>query len=246
MKRDRIFIFLLFCFSYLSVLEAQVQIPAPASEKTAAPKVERKDLLLRRSMLEWHQIAGFVTLGLWLATNLEGEKAKDSLYRKSDEYAQLILLTRPEYANNDPLYAVAIGQGLNQNSIAADYLLLKDPAANFPLYLALKSQEEWEAKHSGSSHKQLAYATFGMYFLTAGLAYFAPKRIVDSEDSDVNIYSPIFAHKALIPIHLASMLLLPSLGQRIAKDGPDAVRDMQQAGWIGFGAFSLSLLVITF
>ncbi|TGK33425.1 hypothetical protein EHQ12_06705 [Leptospira gomenensis] len=246
MLRNLFLIFVLFTFSYFTALEAQVQTPSPLPEKSFSPKPEKKDLLIRRSMLEWHQIAGFVTLGLWLAANIEGEKAKDSLYRKSDEYSQLVLLTRPEYANNDPLYVVAIAQGLNQNSIAADYLLLKDPASNFPLYLALKSQEEWEAKHSGSSHKQFAYAAFGMYFLTAGLAYFAPKRIVDSEDSDVNIYSPIFAHKALIPIHLASMLLLPALGQRIEKDGPDAVRDMQQVGWIGFGAFSLSLLVITF
>ncbi|EMN47197.1 hypothetical protein LEP1GSC088_4603 [Leptospira interrogans str. L1207] len=77
-------------------------------------------------------------------------------------------------------------------------------------------------------------------------SFFAPQRVVDSEDSGVNIYSPIFAHKALIPLHLAAMLILPSLGQRIEKHGPEAARDMQQVGWAGFGAFTLSLFVITF
>ncbi|EMN47296.1 hypothetical protein LEP1GSC088_4602 [Leptospira interrogans str. L1207] len=59
-------------------------------------------------MLDFYQLSGFITLGLWLATNLEGEKAKDSLYRKSDEYAKILLLTRPEYSNNDPLYLVSL------------------------------------------------------------------------------------------------------------------------------------------
>ncbi|TGK23799.1 hypothetical protein EHO98_03820 [Leptospira stimsonii] len=245
MNQKWICMFILLVLLGASSLSAQVAAP-PEMKTSKTEQTTKQDLLRRRNMLEWHQISGFITLGLWLATNLEGEKAKDSLYRKSDEFAQVLLLTHPEYATNDPLYAVAAFQGLNQNSIAADYFLLKDPANNLPLYLALKSQEEWEAKNSGSFHKQLAYATFGMYALTAGLAYFAPKRIVDSEDSDVNIYSPILAHKALIPIHLAAMLLLPSLGQRIEKHGPEAARDMQQVGWAGFGALSLSLLVITF
>ncbi|MBM9579450.1 hypothetical protein JWG45_20100 [Leptospira sp. 201903070] len=245
MLRKWICMFILFALLGVSALNAQVDTsPEIKATKTILPT--KQDLTMRRNVLEWHQISGFITLGLWLATNLEGEKAKDSLYRKSDEFAQAMLLAHPEYAANDPLYAVALFQGLNQNSIAADYFLLKDPANNLPLYLALKSEEEWEAKSSGSFHKQLAYATFGMYALTAGLAYFAPKRIVDSEDSDVNIYSPIFAHKALIPIHLAALLLMPSLGEKIGKNGPDAAREMQQVGWVGFGALSISLLVITF
>ncbi|MCG6194815.1 hypothetical protein LFX25_16365 [Leptospira sp. FAT2] len=231
---------------FMSELTAQPVAPAVKTPQNTEPQISKNDLSTRRRMLEFHQLSGFITLGLWLATNLEGEKAKDSLYRTSDQYAKVLLFAHPEYANNDPVYAVALAQGLNQNSIAATYFLLKDPANNFPLYFALKSQEEWEAKHSGDFHKQLAYSTFGMYMLTAGLAFFAPKRVVDSEDSDVNIYSPIFAHKALIPFHLAAMLILPSLGQRIEKHGPEAARDMQQVGWAGFGAFSLSLLVITF
>lgn len=242
-----------FCILLLSnvfvwnVLNAQPVAPqVQTSPNSATAKTTQEELSTRRKMLEYHQLSGFITLGLWLATNLEGEKAKDSLYRKSDEYAKVLLLSHPEYASNDPLYAVSLFQGLDQNSIAATYFLLKDPANNLPLYLALKSNEEWYAKNSGDFHKELAYATFGMYALTAGLAFFAPKRVVDSEDSDVNIYSPIFAHKALIPFHLAAMLMLPALGQRIEKHGPEAARDMQQVGWAGFGAFSLSLLVITF
>ncbi|TQE76551.1 hypothetical protein [Leptospira noguchii] len=240
----RFLILLLSGFFVWSVLGAQVVTPTISSKSNS--KTTKDEILTRRKMLDFHQLSGFITLGLWLATNLEGEKAKDSLYRKSDEYAKILLFTHPEYSNNDPLYSVSLFQGLDQNSIAATYFLFKDPANNLPLYFVLKSNEEWEAKHSGSFHKQLAYSTFGMYLLTASLAFFAPQRIVDSEDSDVNIYSPIFAHKALIPLHLAAMLILPSLGQRIEKHGPEAARDMQQVGWAGFGAFTLSLFVITF
>ncbi|BDA77243.1 hypothetical protein LPTSP3_g01730 [Leptospira kobayashii] len=214
-------------------------------DKVSYEKVTKESLMKRRSFLEWHQIAGLTTLAFWLATNLEGEKASRSLYRKSDEFAQGILLTHPEYANNDPLYAIAF-QSLDKHSIAANYLLLKDPQNNASLYFALKANEEWEAKNSGSAHKELAMATFGMYALTAGLAYFAPPKIEEEYTGEVRFYSPIFAHKAMIPIHLASMLLLPGLGARIGKEGPNAVRDMQQVGWAGFGAMSISVLVITF
>ncbi|EMK21753.1 hypothetical protein [Leptospira kirschneri] len=244
MIRKTFLILLLSGFFVWNALDAQAATTTISSKSNS--KTTKEEISIRRKMLDFHQLAGFITLGLWLVANLEGEKAKDSLYRKSDEYSKVLLLTHPEYSNNDPLYSVSLFQGLDQNSIAATYFLLKDPANNFPLYFVLKSNEEWEAKHSGSFHKQLAYSTFGMYLLTAGLAFFAPKRVVDSEDSDVNVYSPIFAHKALIPLHLAAMLILPSLGQRIEKHGPEAARDMQQVGWAGFGAFTLSLFVITF
>ncbi len=200
----------------------------------------------RRNFLEWHQLAGFSTLALWLGTNLAGEKASDSLYRKSDEFAQLILLTRPEYANADPLYAVALST-LNRNSISADYLLLKDPTNNAPLYFALKSNEEWEARKSGSMHRNLASATFAMYAVTASLAYIAPSRIETEEsDSSPRVFSPLLAHKAMIPIHLLSMLMLPSLGMQIGKEGPHAAQQMSDVGWAGFGALSVAVLMITF
>jgi hypothetical protein len=234
-------IILILIFSSLSLFSQSSPSISKQNEN-----VTTESLKQRRDFLNWHQLAGLSTLALWLVTNLEGEKAANGLYRKSDEFAQMILLTKPEYANADPLYAVALGS-LNQHSIAADYLLLKDPVNNAPLYFALKSNEEWEAKHSASLHRNLASATFGMYALTAGLAYFAPSRI-ESEDSSSGsrIYSPLIAHKAMIPVHLLSMLMLPSLGMKIGKEGPHAAQQMSDLGWAGFGALSIAVLVITF
>nr|WP_208729563.1 hypothetical protein [Leptospira congkakensis] len=218
----------------------------PLIQQNDKPQVTKESLKKRRNLLEWHQIAGLTTLALWLATNLEGDKASETLYRKSDQYAQSLLLANPQYATNDPMYLVALSP-LNRHSIAADYLLLKDPTNNAGLYLALKANEEWETKHSAAMHKNLAMATFTMYVVTASLAFFSPSKIEsESDDDGPKIYSPIFAHKAMIPIHLASMLLLPGLGARIGKEGPSAAHQMEQVGWAGFGAMSIALLVITF
>lgn len=241
----RVYFVLLVCMFYTSTVFAQ---SIPYLQNDPKPSVTKESLKRRRNLLEWHQIAGLTTLALWLATNLEGDKASESLYRKSDQYAQGLLLANPQYATNDPMYLVALSP-LNRHSIAADYFLLKDPTNNAGLYFALKANEEWEAKRSGDLHKNLAMATFSMYAITAGLAFFSPSKIdtdVENETDGPRIYSPIFAHKAMIPIHLASMLLLPGLGARIEKEGPRAAHQMEQVGWAGFGAMSIALLVITF
>ncbi|WP_207763500.1 hypothetical protein [Leptospira meyeri] len=220
----------------------------PLLQNNDKPRATKESLKKRRNLLEWHQIAGLTTLALWLATNLEGDKASETLYRKSDQYAQSLLLANPQYATNDPMYLIAMSP-LNRHSIAADYFLLKDPTSNAGLYLALKANEEWETRHSAAMHKNLAMATFSMYVITASLAFFSPSKIEsesENEEDGPRIYSPILAHKAMIPIHLASMLLLPGLGARIEREGPRAAHQMEQVGWTGFGAMSIALLVITF
>lgn len=195
-------------------------------------------------MLEWHQITGFLTLGLWLATNLEGEKAKDSLNSSAQFGAKALLLTHPEYAKNDPIYYTSL-LSTGKHSYSAEYLLMKDPSANLPIYMALKSSEEYFALKSEDRHRELAYLTTGMYAITAGLAFLAPAKISEPSEG-INFYSPIFQHKALIPVHLLAMAMMPTLGRRIEHDGYSAANNMQTAGWVGFGALSLSLLVITF
>ncbi|MCG6138976.1 hypothetical protein [Leptospira mtsangambouensis] len=231
-------------FSFSTIFAQSI----PLLQQNDKPRATKESLKKRRNLLEWHQIAGLTTLALWLATNLEGDKASETLYRKSDQYAQTLLLANPQYASNDPMYLVAMSP-LNRHSIAADYFLLKDPTNNAGLYLALKANEEWETKHSAAMHKNLAMATFSMYAITASLAFFSPSKIEsesENEEDGPRIYSPILAHKAMIPIHLASMLLLPGLGARIEKEGPRAAHQMEQVGWTGFGAMSIALLVITF
>lgn len=51
---------------------------------------------LRRNLLKTHQFLGFSTLILWLATNLEGEKALKNLYKTSDQYARYLLAMNPQ------------------------------------------------------------------------------------------------------------------------------------------------------
>ncbi|MCB1302669.1 MAG: hypothetical protein KDK37_00235, partial [Leptospiraceae bacterium] len=139
----------------------------------AEPSAET--LQTRREFLNLHQIMGLTTLSLWLATNLAGDKAKDSLYRESDEKARFLLLAHPEYSS-DPLYYAAL-QEPGPRSFTAEYFLSKDPTNNLLPYLALKQNDEWEARRSGSLHRNLAYATFLSYAITASLAYFAPEGV---------------------------------------------------------------------
>ncbi|MBU43748.1 MAG: hypothetical protein CMN76_11050 [Spirochaetaceae bacterium] len=200
----------------------------------------RDSLQRRREYLDLHQIMGMTTLGLWLATNLAGEEANESLYSSADENARMLLLANPQYAN-DPVYFLAI-QEPGPRSFAAEYFLSRDPANNLGLYLALKSQEEWRSRKSGNLHRSLAYATFASYAITAGLAYFAPERIQSTEPG----IDSIFFHKAMIPFHLAAMLMLPRLGEQIEHRGPAAAEEMEHVGWAGFGALSIAFFTITF
>lgn len=200
----------------------------------------QESLQRRRSLLNLHQIGGMTTLALWLATNIEGEKALKSMYRRSDESARMLLLTRPEYAVGDPLYFAALRQP-DRRSIAADYFLAKDPQRNAPLYFALKQSEEWEARRAGSLHRSLAMATFAAYTVTAGAAFLAPEGVNYKREG----YDSVFFHKAMIPVHLASMLVLARLGSQVEhREG--AAYEMQRAGWTGFGALSIAFLTITF
>lgn len=205
-----------------------------------AAEQSREDLQLRRTMLDWHQIMGITTMGLWLATNLAGEEANDHLYSTADEQARFLLLTNPQYSN-DPLYYFML-QDPGPRSITAEYFLSLDPARNAPAYFAMKSAEEWRSRKSGDRHKALAYATFTSYAITASLSFFAPSRIESTEPG----FDSIFFHKAMIPIHLAAMLMMPKLGKDIEHYGPSAAERMEQAGWTGFGALSIAFFTITF
>jgi hypothetical protein len=203
-------------------------------------KGEEENLKLRRSLLSWHQTAGLTTWTLWLATNLVGEKAYKTMYRKSDEFARYILITNPQYSN-DPFYFLAI-QPPDKKSIAANYLLLKDPEKNLPLYLTLKQGEEYEARKYGSTHAILARATFISYVLTASFAFSAPPVIQFQDRGGID---SIFFHKSMIPIHLASMVYLAKLSNDVEhKKG--AAREMKNTGWVGFTALSIALITITF
>ncbi len=71
-------------------------------------RADEEDLSTRREMLQWHQVAGLATWGLWLATNLKGEQAIHSLRRTGEPVANAVLLANPQ--NNWPLYYAILNQ----------------------------------------------------------------------------------------------------------------------------------------
>ncbi len=95
----------------------------------------------------------------------------------------------------------------------------------------MHNNQEWFARSGGDSHKSLAYATFGLYAVTASLALFAPSRLDEAESGG---WDTVSIHKMLALVHFAAMLSLPVLGAKIVKGGPGAARRMQDVGWGGF------------
>ena len=133
-------------------------------------------------------------------------------------------------------------QPVDKKSIAANYLLLKEPQKCLFLYLGLKQIEEYEARKYGSIHATLARATFISYIITASLAFSAPPGIQFQERGGID---SIIVHKSMIPIHLASMVYLAQLSNDV-EHRKGAAREMKHTGWVGFTAISIALITITF
>lgn len=194
---------------------------------------------LRREMLAYHQLFGMLTWVSWLTTNLYGEQAIKSMYRKSDQISRAILLSNPQ--NNDLFYLLSIKE-VDRKSLSWYYLISKDPQNFF--YWSLRINDEWESKKSEDIHKNFARVTFGLYTITAILAFTAPESKFE-EDSYSGI-PPILVHKSMIPIHLISMIGLYSISQKIEKRGPEYAFRMQRVGWLGFSALSIAFFRMTF
>lgn len=193
----------------------------------------------RRTMLRYHQLAGMLTWTLWLATNLEGEKALDHLRPQMDVPALFFYSQNP--SQNLPLYLA-----MRYDNPAAILLSNNDAyiRQNLPLYYLVRNNVEWEADNAGP-HKNLAAATMGMYALTAGLALFSPGKY-GTQSTETEGFDSIFFHKGLALLHFAAMAALPSLGARIERGGPNAARQMQNTGWAGFGALTVAFATVTF
>lgn len=186
----------------------------------ASENAQASSLSTRRTMLQWHQAAGLLTLGLWLATNLAGERAYDA-------YPALGRLVNEE----------------NQSTVL--FLLLQDQqrfqTVQPLLLMQLTAYDRFEKRVT--AHRGLAQATWGMYALTAGLSLFAPKRYSEADRGGID---SIFIHRALAIVHAAAMLRLAYLGPRMEKGGAGAVRQMKDTGWAGFAALGASFVVMAF
>ena len=187
-------------------------VPAPLQNQLTIHYSSDKsfDRKIRRNMLDFHQLAGFTTLGLWLATNIAGDRAYSKLENKAELPSRL--------------------------------LLLQNPSENFLAYSLLRNRGEWEAK-GGDYHKSLAYATFGMYSLTAVLSILSPSKYEEAQSEG---FDSIFTHKLLAVLHFAAMASMPSLGKAVEHKGPSAAVNMQRVGWGGLGALSMSFFVFYF
>ncbi|MCB1159441.1 MAG: hypothetical protein H7A25_10875 [Leptospiraceae bacterium] len=122
----RYLLFIYLCFSILTQLSAEPYSPnflkTPFAfqymGESLRPKnlfsiqyyqEEEKNMKLRRSMLDWHQVLGFTTWGLWLATNIAGEQAMNNLENTATKPATLFLLQNP--SENLPLYLYLKNKG---------------------------------------------------------------------------------------------------------------------------------------
>jgi len=116
-------------------------------------------------MLQYHQIAGMATWGLWLATNLKGEEAIHSLKRTAELPANALLLANPQ--QNWPLYYIMMEKsqwkarrgGSAHRSLASLTVGAYALTAGLSL-LAPSRARETDEFDSVSAHKLLALVHF--------------------------------------------------------------------------------------
>lgn len=189
----------------------------------------------RKTMISAHQIAGALTWGLWLATNVEGERALKNLRPDMDLPAYALYASDP--SQNLPIFMALKYDNpgyialTNNQSYMQQYI---------PLYYLLRENSEWSAGAAGDRHRNLAMATTSAYAITATLALLAPSR---SREFDRGIDS-VFFHKGLALLHFAAIAAMPSLGEKIEHEGRSGASGMQTAGWAGFSALSVAIVTV--
>jgi len=192
----------------------------------------------RKRMLRFHQFSGLTTWMLWLATNLEGEEALKELKPKTQLPALFLYSQNPQA--NLPLYLAMVEDNPAFLFLSGDSNYVTQ---NYPLYMLVRQNSEWSAGADGDSHKQLAHATAGFYFLTASLALLSPSKSADAKKRG---FDSIFFHKGLALLHFAAMASLPALGEDIEHKGKAGAGSMQSAGWAGFTALTMAMFVVYF
>lgn len=92
-----------------------------------------------------------------------------------------------------------------------------------------------------SAHEMLAGAVNIGYFTTAGLALFAPPKLLDDRSG----YSSIKLHKALAIIHFTSMVATNVLAGFL-ESNPELKPYHRAAAYTAFGYFAAAMIVIKF
>ena len=134
-------------------------------------------------------------------------------------------------------------RGLHRrNEDQLNFFLLQNPQQNYLLWQVARDHAEWESGN-GDTHRSLATATWTLYGVSAALAIFAPSRFEEAEREGID---SIFLHKSLALVHFAAMVALPFVAKRVEHDGPAGARAMQTIGWTGFGALTMSAVVLYF
>ena len=91
------------------------------------------------------------------------------------------------------------------------------------------------------THENLAVAVNIGYFTTAGLALFAPPKMIDERKG----YSSIKVHKALAVVHLTSMIATNILASQL-ESNPDLKPYHRAAAFTAFSSFTASMVIIKF
>jgi hypothetical protein len=90
-------------------------------------------------------------------------------------------------------------------------------------------------------HETMASAVNFCYFTTAGLALFAPPKMLDERKG----YSSIKVHEALAIIHFTSMIATNILAGQV-EGNPTMKRYHKVAAYTAFGAFAAAMIIIKF
>ena len=134
-------------------------------------------------------------------------------------------------------------RGLHRrNEDQLNFFLLQNPQQNYLLWQVARDHAEWESGN-GDTHRSLATATWALYGMSAALAMLAPSRFEEAEREGID---SIFLHKSLALVHFAAMVALPFVAKRAEHEGPAGARAMQTIGWTGFGALTMSVVVLYF
>lgn len=147
----------------LFLILALIVAGTPAFGQT--PEDEAARQMLRHDMLQYHQMAGIATWGLWLATNLKGEEAIHSLRRTAEPVANALLLANPQ--QNGPLYYLIMQNsqwkakrgGSAHRSLASLTVGAYALTAGLSLFSPARARETGEFD-SVSAHKLLALVHF--------------------------------------------------------------------------------------
>ena len=149
----------------------------PYQNEQTSEQERWQSMQTRRAMLQRHQWAGLLTWGLWLATNLEGERIASSHARVGEQSMQYLWLSDPQ--TYTPLYLL-YRENAEWHTTRSSNTHRSLAAATSIMYLLTASQAIFapaayqETSHTGLDsiwwHKLFAFIHFGALLALPAIA----------------------------------------------------------------------------